>query len=515
MFDEGVYIQQARLVLSGELPYRDFFGHQTPLYPLALAAFASPAPEALAAYRLLSVLATAACGVAVHRIALALTGPVAAFSGALLFLTTPLQYFGLVAMPNAVMLAASTGGFALVCFGRGRGEIVAGALLFGLAVLLKPIAISTALAAAVVLAARRHRWPDLWLATFAGATCLGAAWLVFDRLSDGAFTELLQLQALRHAEGGGFELMRRYDAIGGPLERQGIGSALGWNALNHARTFLPLALGNRTFPLTLLAAGGLWLLWRRPADDDLPRPHAREHRLALTLWLGVPLVFSLVVWDPAFQYYFVQYLPPLALLAAISVERLYRSASRRRGVRSLVVLGVAACALAGASQIHARQSDYTRVAQPRQPGEPWLLFDPFLNFVSGTEPGCGLIDPFNVYGPASLAARGPERLRQRFLVDAGRLIACLESVPATRVGLGYWSTWFLAPPLTDYLAAQPSTRFVPMRLHYKAPGGPMPAAPERLRHGLHAASLRRGERALDSGSRPGSIHESPGLPRDE
>ena len=110
-FDEGVYIQQARLVLAGQLPYRDFFSHQTPLYPLTLAAVAAPAPDALWLYRLPSSLATALCGVVVHRIALRLTTNLGALVAALLFFTAPLQYFDLVAMPNALMLATSTCAF--------------------------------------------------------------------------------------------------------------------------------------------------------------------------------------------------------------------------------------------------------------------------------------------------------------------------------------------------------------------------------------------------------------------
>ena len=58
-FDEGVYIQQALQIIGGNLPYRDFFCHQTPLYPLTLAAFAAPVPDSLFVFRLMSLLATA------------------------------------------------------------------------------------------------------------------------------------------------------------------------------------------------------------------------------------------------------------------------------------------------------------------------------------------------------------------------------------------------------------------------------------------------------------------------
>ena len=480
VFDEGVYIQQARRVLAGQLPYRDFFGHQTPLYTFALAAFTSLSSDSLSAHRLLSVLATALCGLAVYSLASARARPGAALAGTLLFLTTPLQYFDLVAMPNAVMLASSSAAFGLVCFGGTRAAVSAGAMLFAVALLLKPIAISTALAAGLTLAGLR-RWADLGLATLVGAGALAVAWGVLDASSGGAFTDVLRLQTTRHAGGGGFELMRGYESIAGPLEGRGIESAVGWNLVNHARTFLPLAAGNRTFPLTLLGACGLWLAWRlRPGTT----PEVHESRLALTLWLVVPLGFSIFVWDPAFQYYFVQYLPPLAILGAIALDWLWQRASPRLWARVLIAAGLAASVGGGAAQIHARQSDYTALARPRQAGEHWLLFDPFLNFVSETEPGCDLIDPFNVYGETSLASLGSGALRARFLVDAEQLIRCLEVMPETRIGLGYWSTWFVEPPLSDYLATLPDARFVPMRLHYKGAGSTTPPAPERLRHGL-------------------------------
>ena len=68
-YDEGVYIQQALQIIGGNLPYRDFFCHQTPLYPLTLAAFAAPVPDSLFVFRLMSLLATALSGVLVYRIA--------------------------------------------------------------------------------------------------------------------------------------------------------------------------------------------------------------------------------------------------------------------------------------------------------------------------------------------------------------------------------------------------------------------------------------------------------------
>ncbi len=477
-FDEGLYIQQARLVLAGQLPYRDFFSHQTPLYVLSLAGVAAPAPDALWLYRLPSILATALCGVAVHRIALRLTTPLAAFAGALLFFVAPLQYFDLVAMPNALMLLTSTGGFALVWFGRRRLAIGLGALLFAVSILLKPIAVSTALATGIALAARRERWPDLLVATLAGGAAMALAWVVFDVLSGGAFTELLWLQATRHGEGGGFELMQQYTSVARAVERHGISSVVAWNVRDHVTTFFAAPQAKSMFPLAGLALAGQVLVWT-PRGDSL-----RDPRLALTLWWAVPLAFSILVWDPTSQHYFVQYLPAFAVLAAILLAWLWERPVWRLAARACAAAAVASAVVMGPLLILERRSDYAQLPRPGEAGESWLLFDPFLNFATGTEPACGLIDPFNVYGPASLAAIGTPEVRERFYLGREELIACLEADPSIRIGLGYWSIWFVDAPLAAYLASLPEERFLPMRLHYRPPGGPLPPSPEQIRFGL-------------------------------
>ena len=55
--------------MAGEFPYRNFFYHQTPLYPVTLAAFAAKAPDSLFLYRLPSLLAVALSGLLVQRMA--------------------------------------------------------------------------------------------------------------------------------------------------------------------------------------------------------------------------------------------------------------------------------------------------------------------------------------------------------------------------------------------------------------------------------------------------------------
>lgn len=307
---------------------------------------------------------------------------------------------------------------------------------------------------------------------------MAAAWVFFDALSGGAFTELLWLQATRHADGGGFELMKQYKAIGGPAERQGLSSAVLWNVHEHVITFLSASRANQMFPLAGLALGGQILIWT-PVGASF-----RDQRLALTLWWMVPLAFSISVWDPTFQYYFIQYLPAFAILAAIFLAWLWNCQPACVATRAFAVAAIATAAVLGPWLISERRNDYALLPRPKEAGESWLIFDPFLNFVTGTEPACGLVDPFNVYGDASLAAIGAPEIRARFQLDREDLISCLEADPRIRIGLGYWSTWFVDAPLATYLANLPPERFLPMRLHYRPPGGEMPPSPEEIRRGL-------------------------------
>ena len=80
--------------------------------------------------------------------------------------------------------------------------------------------------------------------------------------------------------------------------------------------------------------------------------------------------------------------------------------------------------------------------------------------------------------PAPLDPLGAAR---EFHVDREALIACLESDPEIRIGLGSWASWFVDEPLARYLDTQPTERFVPMRLHYRGTGGGLPVSEERLR----------------------------------
>ncbi len=459
-FDEGVYIQQARLVLAGQMPYVDFFYHQPPLYLYTLAAFAAPAQESLIAYRLPSLLASALSGLFVFAMARRLLPPVPALMALVLFYTAPLMYYGLLALPNAVMLCLGTSGAWLLGFQRGARHAVPGAVLLVLAVLEKPVGLPFAAAVGLAtLADRTRRREAAWAAAAAIATA-GGAWLLFDLLSAGVFTELLSLQAGRFSAKSGYELMLSYPPFLDRVESQGLHSPLAWNLNEHLLSLLlPGPFGS--LHLVLLGAFGQIRVARRP-------PAAwRGHRLLIAgLWV-LPLFFSLFVWEPTWDHYFVLYLPALALLSGSALERLWEARRARGAGRAVAVVLVALGATAGVLHVEARRADYGRIPRPSVPGEAWLTLDPFLNFVAGTEPACGLIDPFNVYGESSLIALSDAPAWERFRVDTEELLRCLETDPDIRVAVGSVRSFFVSDALRQGLDRLDPERKAHMPIDFK------------------------------------------------
>ena len=458
-FDEGVYIQQARLILDGQLPYTDFFYHQTPLHPFTLWAAGTIAPESLFAYRLPSLIATASCGLLVYRIGLQLMPKGAALVAALLFYCAPLQFFGLMALPNAMMGWLATAGVYLTWFrpaasrGQARVASILGGCLIGLSILYKPLSLPIALALGIGLLVSRELRPRVGYVVLGGASVVLGAWGLLHLLSEGLFTQLLSLQLSRYAGRSGFDVMRGFEPFRQVLGRMDIDSALAWNVAEHIRTFLDPGPHANFHVAALAVAGQLLLL----------SPRGRRwsgQRVFLTLWWGLPLAFSLAVWEPSWDHYFIQYLPPFAILGALFLLQVWSLPKGRAVARVAVVAVVVLAAGLWPGHLEARRVDYGRLAKPAVAGESWLLFDPFLNFVTKTRPACGIIDPFNVYGERSLLATSDAPIWSRHRVGVDRLIECLERDPAIKIGLGSkWGVWFEDGQLAAYLKGLPAERF--------------------------------------------------------
>jgi hypothetical protein len=98
--------------------------------------------------------------------------------------------------------------------------------------------------------------------------------------------------------------------------------------------------------------------------------------------------------------------------------------------------------------------------RPASTGEAWLTFDPFMNFVTGTTPACGIIDPLNTYGERSLLGMAHVPELARYYLGPEDVIRCLEADPSARVVYGAWASWFVDPVLRAYIERMPKDRLV-------------------------------------------------------
>lgn len=456
-FDEGVYIQQARLVMAGQRPYVDFFYHQTPLYLYTLALAGAPAPESLFPYRLVSLVATSLCGLFVYLIGRRLMPPAGALLAGSFFFYPALQRFGLVALPNALMLLTATAGMYLLWWGETRLRVVLGSLLLVVSVLYKPLSLPVVLAVGVaVIASPAQRWKVLPAALAGAGSGLGA-WLAFHLATGGVFTEVLVLQAGRYAGKGGFAIMSSFETFRRVMAENSLETPFDWNLYEHVRTFLVGTWRNANFHLFVLAAAGQALVWWRS--------DARKDALLFTLWWLLPFAVSLYVWEPNWDHYYVQYLPPFALLGAIFLAAAWNARPGRQAVRAVVVV-IALASLTGPLYLRTRTTEYWEWHVEEWRGQRWLTFDPFLNLITGTEPACGAWDVFNVYGEESLTADSELEIFSRHHVGAEELAECLRRNPDVKIGIGYWGEWFVDERLRRVFDELPCERFVLVRKRY-------------------------------------------------
>jgi hypothetical protein len=369
----------------------------------------------------------------------------------LLFYTAPMQFYGLLAIPQAMMQLCCIAGIYLVFAFERRAMLVLGSVLLVASLLYKPLSLSAAFALAMAIVFLRPQRPKAIWVLATGLVVGALVWVSFDGMSDGRFSRLLQFQSERFANKAGFDTAMQIGPFRDIALGSGITSAIAWNLNEHKRAFFAMFLLNGNSWLMLLAIAGLVSQLRRRAT------RWKDWNLLVTLWWAVPIFFSIFIWEPIWDHYFAVYLPPMAILGALAVHRLWAAPPRRRRrvIASVCVFGVV---FFGTAYLSLRRSDYTEALQGSQAGETWLTFDPFLNFITRTTPACGLVDPLNVYGDRSFASTSNAEEFRRFFIRPADLIACLEQQPHAKVVFGYWSSWFIDPSLRAYVDALPPER---------------------------------------------------------
>jgi hypothetical protein len=174
----------------------------------------------------------------------------------------------------------------------------------------------------------------------------------------------------------------------------------------------------------------------------------------------LPLLLSLFLWDPAWNHYALECVPVHSLLGALAFWRIWRLEVSGPVMRWLAISSLGAVLTTGPLQLRSRLTDPGWNGPRPEAGQSWLMLDPAMNILSGSEPACGIVDPFNVYGKHALLAADFARELNRFHVDVNDLIRCLEEEPGILIALGQWGGWFVDNELQTYLDSLPPERFV-------------------------------------------------------
>ena len=448
-FDEAWLLVDARMVAAGARPFVDFAHHEPPLQIYLLELAGAVFGETIAGWRMLSLLALAASGVAVYALARPYVGLVAALVAEALLLFAPAQGRALTAVPETPALAFALIGTALALARRDRRSAPAAAAFFVLAILTKPTAIVSAGVVAVALACGRE-WRRLRDFVLAGAvaSAIGLAWVGW--LSDGVFLEVLRFQLTRVgtrsvgmlAIDSGFADMKQMLGIATPFD---------WAVLSFQTFFLTRI---ERLPTVLLIAALLAIpLWigcavrRRPAMAFFA-----------PLWPLAYVVLNFVVMDFVSPRYFIPYLGFVALLAsgwAWLAERIVGP----RLAAGAAALAVAALAVHFTTGLGAERDlwFWGRTDWIGREHRRVVSFSPILFAATGAEPGCGFTNPALTYGAFGENFLRTERT-QPFRFSDERLIACLRADPDLPIVVD-WAFYFFTRPgsaLRTYLAGEGS-----------------------------------------------------------
>ena len=155
--DEGIYLQQGRLVHHGLVPFKDFFHHQTPLYLYFLSFWESLLPATLFFYRLLSILGGCITALLIFMLARQKLPGHSAILASFLFYFSPLMHFASLALPNSLIVACVMAAVYIILCHPGISKFFLAGLISSIAMLLKPIAFSSVLAIGLVLLISRTR----------------------------------------------------------------------------------------------------------------------------------------------------------------------------------------------------------------------------------------------------------------------------------------------------------------------------------------------------------------------
>ena len=308
--DEGVYATMARLLLDGGVPYRDLFDNKPPLQYAWFSAGLGLFGNHVEALRLTTAIVMSATALFVYAAGRLLFPPFGGYVSLAVFVASQLLVPGISdGLPETLMLLPQTAAFVALLHGlragRQRWFLLAG-LLFGFAVLTKPVAIWPAIAfvpgivflARAQPAVRGAAHLNEWRSAFVSASLYAAGGLIAlliviaPFVVSGALAEFVDATMTYNLE------------LSSELSRGERISRFGYSLI-----FVLESVG-----LTALVAGGV--LGLLMFCTTLPRMRA-EH--VVFLMFSVATMVGMASTGFFFRHHYVQLFPVLALAFAAGV----------------------------------------------------------------------------------------------------------------------------------------------------------------------------------------------------
>jgi 4-amino-4-deoxy-L-arabinose transferase-like glycosyltransferase len=421
--DEGVYAYASRLAIHGEVPYRDFFFEQAPLFPYVYGGWTAVAGESWPALRLLSVAAAVAVGVLLYAHVRSRAGLEAALAAVAAYAGSALV-FGYLTLVKTFALTTLLVFGAYVVAARGRGWLLAG-LLLGLAVDTRLLLVAVVPLFAVV-AARASR---LW--TLAGGFAIGALpTLVFFLLSPRAFLfDNVRYHSLKTESG-----------LVGDFHEKGQTAA---TLLGLEPTDRPLGI---QFALLLCCAVAAWA-WTR-----------RRRPTGLALSVAAMLGFVSFLPTPTYVQYFAVAVPFLTVAAAELVARAPALAVATGIGLYLVPAGWSIHSFTrhdpllhpSIDSVEAVASRVDALARNRE-----RVLASWPGYLVGTH-AWALSDYTNQFAPVAAARISPERANRFHVVREGELE---RRIRERSVRVVVYRNWVTSPPFARWDAALVAGRY--------------------------------------------------------
>lgn len=449
--DEAWLMLDARFIAHGLRPFVDFAHHEMPLHLYLLALSGKVFGPTLFGYRMLSLLAVAASGIAIFALARPFTGVLPALAAEIVFLFVTPQMRALTGIPETPAVLFTLLGALCLFGGRGRWSAYASAVVFVIALMTKPTALAMVLAAVGSLVAARE-WRRLGQLAFAGVAGAAAALAWTHVASDGVFGETLLFQITRvgtRSQGmwsvdSGFRDMMQLTGITEPWQF----------TLSSFRTFYQV--GAEWVPIAVFVASlvaiPVWVF-----GCARTRPAIRTFAI---LWPLAYLLVNFAALDFVTPRYFIPFLAFSAFLIAGPVWLAERYLPRVAVGAAVVAAGLAlGTTFASAVESNRDLWYWGRIDWITRNHPTVVAFSPMFFAATGAEPGCGLANPpltYGIFGEKFLITPRTQGLR----ISDERLIACLRADPSAQVVVDWSFYFFTRPgsPLRSYLAGEGSAQ---------------------------------------------------------